>query len=80
MTIKRIEHLEAYRVRRPNGQTDIVDVYQKVICAASMDNPNAEIAGQKSAKLRGKHSVNFNGDDGFRDIFPEEDLKIIDRL
>ena len=80
MQTKRVKLEKSYRVRRPNGQEDIVDVYQTYISAASIDNPNGEIAGLKSAKLRNGRSVNHVNETTFKDIFPEEELVVIEEL
>ena len=80
MQRKRIELANSYRVKRPDGEEDIVDVYQTYISAASMENPSAEIAGLKSAKLRNGRSVNHIDEFTFEDIFPKEKLVIIEEL
>ena len=80
MVIKRKEHVESYLVQRPNGKTDIVDVYQSIIAAGHIGDPDAELTGMKEAKLRESHSVNFVDDTTFKDIFPEELLTIIGKL
>ena len=80
MPIKRTELANSYRVRRPNGQEEIVDVYQGYISAATQDDPHAEMAGMKSAKLRNGGSVNFIDATTFKDLFPAEELKVIEEL
>lgn len=80
MPRKRTELVKSYRVRRPSGDEDIVDVYQTYISAASMDDPHAEILGLKSAKLRNGRSVNHVNETTFKDLFPEEELIVIEEL
>ncbi len=72
--------VKSFRVKRPSGQKDIVDVYQTYISAASMSNPNAELPGPKSAKLRNGRSVNHVNETTFKDIFPEEELVVIEEI
>lgn len=80
MGIKRTEVIRSCLVERPNGETEIVDVYQDFIDASSMDNPNAELAGMKRCQLRTGRSVNFINEDTFEDIFPKERLEVLKEL
>jgi len=80
MTMKRTEVIRSCLVERPNGETAIIDVFQDIIDAGSLDNPHAELAGMKKCQLRDGHNVNFISEDTFEDIFPKERLKVLKEL
>ena len=71
----RTKHMKSFLVQRPNGKTEIVDMYQNFIDTSTFDGPS-EAAGMKSLRLRNSgQAVNRIDENTFEDIFPKERLR-----